>query len=278
MSMCRRRKETVRCSGCGRLLEVPPHVQSICCAVCLAVTGIRDYQDPAGQAMGFLRSVVSNFSNGTGGSNSYSDYYGRPTAGQMPSSFPGVHGKKRALLVGISYAGQRCELKGTVNDVNCIRYLLTEKFGYPAPCIVVLTGEEIELHQRPAADPDKGEPEGGDAVAGAGMQGGGLAGVPLLRPRGAEAGPERRRGGRVRRGVLPGGLQVEGHLHGRRGQIDARLPAARCPAAPRRQAARPRRRLPQRHHPRPPLPLSLLQEPQLSSSEMFHVYRKPFLL
>ncbi|KAG6473191.1 hypothetical protein ZIOFF_067103 [Zingiber officinale] len=168
MSMCRRRKETVRCSDCGRLLEVPPHVQSICCAVCLAITGVRDYQDPVGQAVGFLS---------------------RPTAGQLPSSFPGVHGKKRALLVGISYAGQRCELKRTVNDVNCVRYLLTEKFGYPAPCIVVLTGEEIERHP----DPDKGETEGGDAVAGAGMQGGGLAGVPLLRPRGAEAGPERRR-------------------------------------------------------------------------------------
>ncbi|XP_042442972.1 metacaspase-1-like [Zingiber officinale] len=131
MSMCRRRKETVRCSDCGRLLEVPPHVQSICCAVCLAITGVRDYQDPVGQAVGFLS---------------------RPTAGQLPSSFPGVHGKKRALLVGISYAGQRCELKRTVNDVNCVRYLLTEKFGYPAPCIVVLTDEEIDPQRIPTKE------------------------------------------------------------------------------------------------------------------------------
>ncbi|KAG6512880.1 metacaspase-1-like [Zingiber officinale] len=152
MSMCRRRKGTVRCRGCSRLLEVPPQAKSIRCAVCLAVTGVKDYQDPVRQAVGFLRSVVRNFSNATGGSNSYSDYYGHPTAAQMPSSFPGAHGKKRALLVGISYAGQPCELKGTVNDVNCVRYLLTEKFGYPAACIVVLTDEESDPQRIPTKE------------------------------------------------------------------------------------------------------------------------------
>lgn len=139
-----RRNGTVKCSGCGRLLALPPQAQSIRCAMCLAVTGVRDRQDPVRQAVGFLKSVVRNFSNGAGGSNSY--YYGQgsPTAGQLPPSFPRAHGKKRALLVGISYAGQQYELKGTVNDVGCVRYLLTEKFGYPAACVLVLTGEETE--------------------------------------------------------------------------------------------------------------------------------------
>uniref|UniRef100_A0A6V7QRL1 Metacaspase-1-like n=1 Tax=Ananas comosus var. bracteatus TaxID=296719 RepID=A0A6V7QRL1_ANACO len=56
---------------------------------------------------------------------------------------------------------------------------------------------------RSAQDTDEGERVCGDAVAGAGLLGGGLTGVPLLRARGAEAGRERRREGRLRRGALP---------------------------------------------------------------------------
>ncbi|XP_074582775.1 metacaspase-1-like isoform X2 [Curcuma longa] len=152
MFMRRRRNGTIRCSACDSLLDVPPHAKSIRCAVCHAVTGVRDCQDPVRQAVGFLRSIVRNISNGTGGSNSYSYYYGRPTEGQMPSNFPLAHGKKRALLVGISYAGQRWELKGTVNDVSCVRYLLTEKFGYPAACVVVLTDEESDPKRIPTKE------------------------------------------------------------------------------------------------------------------------------
>jgi hypothetical protein len=58
---------------------------------------------------------------------------------RLPASYPHARGKKRALLVGISYSYTKYELKGTVNDVNCMTYLLRERFGFPTDCILVLT-------------------------------------------------------------------------------------------------------------------------------------------
>ncbi|KAI5019073.1 hypothetical protein ZWY2020_043961 [Hordeum vulgare] len=58
---------------------------------------------------------------------------------RLPASYPSARGKKRALLVGISYSFSKYELKGTVNDVNCIAYLLRERFGFPSDCILSLT-------------------------------------------------------------------------------------------------------------------------------------------
>jgi len=54
--------------------------------------------------------------------------------------FPSVSGKKRALLVGVSYRGTAHELRGTVNDVREMRRLLCGKFGFPGDCILELTG------------------------------------------------------------------------------------------------------------------------------------------
>jgi hypothetical protein len=81
-----------------------------------------------------------------------------------------------------------------------------------------------------------------------------LPGVPLLRPRRADAGLQRRRGGRVQRGAVPGGLRAERQDPGRRDQRDHRPAAGQG-----RQAALHRRHLPQRHHPRSPLPLPHVQ-------------------
>lgn len=57
-----------------------------------------------------------------------------------PPSPPSAHGKKRALLVGISYKRSRNRLEGAVNDVNCMKFLLRRRFGFPEPSILVLTG------------------------------------------------------------------------------------------------------------------------------------------
>ncbi|KAG2551502.1 metacaspase-1-like isoform X2 [Panicum virgatum] len=56
--------------------------------------------------------------------------------------FPSVSGKKRALLVGVSYRGTAHELRGTVNDVREMRRLLCGKFGFPGDCILELTENE----------------------------------------------------------------------------------------------------------------------------------------
>ncbi|THU44616.1 hypothetical protein C4D60_Mb02t09260 [Musa balbisiana] len=144
--MWSRRNKTARCSGCDVLLVVPPQARAIRCAACLAITDVGSSQDPVRQAMGFLKSVVMNISNGIGSLNSSSSSSGSSSQGypitSPPPSFPRVRGNKRAVLVGISYVGRRYELKGTVNDVNCMRYLLIERLGFPAEGILVLTEEE----------------------------------------------------------------------------------------------------------------------------------------
>lgn len=65
----------------------------------------------------------------------------RPLPHQMPSS--SAHGRKRALLCGVAYKQRRYELKGPINDVNCMRYLLRAKYGFPDSCILVLSGTYI---------------------------------------------------------------------------------------------------------------------------------------
>lgn len=54
---------------------------------------------------------------------------------------PNVHGRKKAVLVGINYFNSRHMLKGCINDSNCMRHMLTTKFGFPAASILTLTGK-----------------------------------------------------------------------------------------------------------------------------------------
>lgn len=51
-----------------------------------------------------------------------------------------MHGRKRALLCGVSYRGKSYKIKGSINDVKCMRYFLVEKFGFPNDSILMLTG------------------------------------------------------------------------------------------------------------------------------------------
>ncbi|XP_068639063.1 metacaspase-1-like [Aristolochia californica] len=77
-------------------------------------------------------------------SNSYGSY----TISQSPVC-PPVHGKKRAVLCGVSYKYRRYELKGTVNDVNCMKYLLCNKFSFSDECILVLTEDDKNPSRTP---------------------------------------------------------------------------------------------------------------------------------
>ncbi|PUZ40842.1 hypothetical protein GQ55_9G455200 [Panicum hallii var. hallii] len=68
---------------------------------------------------------------------------------EIPASYPKIRGKKRALLVGVSYRGTAHELKGTVNDVKAMRRLLCDKFGFPGDCILELTEKEMDPSRVP---------------------------------------------------------------------------------------------------------------------------------
>ncbi|KAF3638236.1 Metacaspase-1 [Capsicum annuum] len=62
---------------------------------------------------------------------------------------PAVHGRKRAVLYGITYRGHPKSLKGSTNDVLSMRYFLVEKLGFPNTSVLVLTEDERDLYKYP---------------------------------------------------------------------------------------------------------------------------------
>ncbi|PWA94199.1 zinc finger, LSD1-type, Caspase-like domain protein [Artemisia annua] len=54
----------------------------------------------------------------------------------------GVPGRKKAVIVGVSYKNTRHELKGCINDAMFMKHLLMTKFWFTEDQIVMLTGYE----------------------------------------------------------------------------------------------------------------------------------------
>ncbi|TXG53950.1 hypothetical protein EZV62_019206 [Acer yangbiense] len=52
--------------------------------------------------------------------------------------------KKRALLCGVSYKNSKHELKGTINDVNNMKDLLINNFGFSEDNLLILTEEKYD--------------------------------------------------------------------------------------------------------------------------------------
>jgi hypothetical protein len=60
-------------------------------------------------------------------------------------------GKRKALLIGINYFGQRGQLRGCINDVKNMSAFLHENFGYQRDDMVILTDDQ----QNPMSQPTK---------------------------------------------------------------------------------------------------------------------------
>ncbi|KAI1319573.1 caspase domain-containing protein [Xylariaceae sp. FL0255] len=60
-------------------------------------------------------------------------------------------GRRKALLVGINYFGQRGQLRGCINDVRNMSTYLVEHFGYKRDDMVILTDDQ----QNPMSQPTK---------------------------------------------------------------------------------------------------------------------------
>ncbi|CAA7393211.1 unnamed protein product [Spirodela intermedia] len=131
----------VNCSRCRTPLQLPPGARSIRCAICQAITNIADPREapalPPGQYHG----------NGYGAA---------PPPPQLPSPYgpPGgppasPHGRKKAVICGISYKFSRHELKGCINDAKCMRHLLINRFHFPEASIIMLTEEERDPYKTP---------------------------------------------------------------------------------------------------------------------------------
>ncbi|KAH7161857.1 caspase domain-containing protein [Dactylonectria macrodidyma] len=51
-------------------------------------------------------------------------------------------GRRKALLIGINYFGQKGELKGCINDVHNVSAFLVERYGYKREDMVILTDDQ----------------------------------------------------------------------------------------------------------------------------------------
>lgn len=60
-------------------------------------------------------------------------------------------GRRKALLIGINYFGQRGQLRGCINDVRNMSAYLAENFGYKREDMVLLTDDQ----QNPLSQPTK---------------------------------------------------------------------------------------------------------------------------
>lgn len=76
---------------------------------------------------------------GNGAPQGYSFQYSRCT------------GKRKALLIGINYFGQKGQLRGCINDVKNMSAYLNQNFGYAREDMVLLTDDQ----QNPMSQPTK---------------------------------------------------------------------------------------------------------------------------
>jgi metacaspase-1 len=60
-------------------------------------------------------------------------------------------GRRKALLIGINYFGQRGQLRGCINDVRNMSAYLVEHFNYRREDMVILTDDQ----QNPLSQPTK---------------------------------------------------------------------------------------------------------------------------
>ncbi|KAG4958570.1 hypothetical protein AAZX31_13G031000 [Glycine max] len=148
-----------RCNQCGILLMVPPEVHVFECAVCHGITQIRPTAGPwsqaynsfhhlAGRFRGFVNTMMTSSVNSNPsyyGTTHEFGYYPQPPQSLRPSYH--VYGSKRAVLCGIRYHGKSYRLKGSVNDVKCMKYFLIKEFGFPSASILMLTDDREERNQ-----------------------------------------------------------------------------------------------------------------------------------
>ncbi|XP_024401505.1 metacaspase-1 isoform X1 [Physcomitrium patens] len=123
----------VNCGRCRTPLVLPPGAMSIQCALCRHVTPIAYDRAAPSHSTPQISDPYRNSSH----------------APQYTPTPPNVHGRKKAVLVGINYFNSRHMLKGCINDSNCMRHMLTTKFGFPAASILTLTEEQPSAVMKP---------------------------------------------------------------------------------------------------------------------------------
>jgi hypothetical protein len=80
-----------------------------------------------------------SFGFGNGAPDSYAYQYSNCT------------GKRKALLIGINYFGQKGQLRGCINDVKNMSEFLNKRFNYAREDMVILTDDQ----QNPMSQPTR---------------------------------------------------------------------------------------------------------------------------
>lgn len=142
----------LRCNSCGMSISAPTGAQAIQCPLCHTMNQIQS-NDPLSQVHGRFKHLLNAASSNINKVVSRVNYYGSGTSGfghqplhpsPVPSLAPfSAHGRKRAVLCGVSYYGQQHRLNGTVNDVQCMRYFLVHRLGFPIDAVIVLSGKRV---------------------------------------------------------------------------------------------------------------------------------------
>ncbi|CAN8325860.1 unnamed protein product [Cochlearia groenlandica] len=138
----------VDCSTCRTPLHLPPGATRIRCSICHAFTLVAP--EPRYHSHAPVQAPPSSLYPPP--APSYSVYPPPAPSPHTPSPFshappgppPGVHGQKRAVIVGVTYKNTKSELKGCINDANCMKFMLMKRFHFPESCILMLTEEETD--------------------------------------------------------------------------------------------------------------------------------------
>ncbi|CAI9765372.1 unnamed protein product [Fraxinus pennsylvanica] len=157
----RKLRKEILCRQCGVKLLVPLEERTIHCPSCGGIIILQSrFNDNVAPGMnGDVNSLPSNTQT-TASSFAAHNLRREPSkAGILfrvqPSQISKqvspspAHGKKRAILCGITYKGHQKSLKGGINDVLSMRNLLIKRLGFPSSSILLLTEEEREPYRIP---------------------------------------------------------------------------------------------------------------------------------
>ncbi|KAK5937500.1 Ca(2+)-dependent cysteine protease [Knufia obscura] len=75
--------------------------------------------------------------------------FGHGAPSQYQFQYSQCTGKRKALLIGINYFGQRGELRGCINDVKNMSTYLNQNFGYAREDMVILTDDQQNEMSQP---------------------------------------------------------------------------------------------------------------------------------
>ncbi|KAK9111010.1 hypothetical protein Scep_018529 [Stephania cephalantha] len=101
------------------------------------------------QSSGAFKRLISSASPIQFDEPSIAKFFTPRTYNQQPVSLllgnwapQGAFIRRKALLCGVSYRSRPYELEGTINDVNCMKFFLVRRLGFPIDSIRVLTEDQ----------------------------------------------------------------------------------------------------------------------------------------